>query len=73
VKLLTVKEVAGMLNVAEKTLYQWCELRQIPHVKMNGCLRFDPRDIEKWLVACKKQPATEYNRIETQARSPRRR
>lgn len=54
VNLLTVKGLSNMLGVKEKTLYQWAELKQIPHIKLNGCLRFDVGDIEKWIVGCKR-------------------
>ncbi len=33
-KLLTVKEVADMLNVKPKTVYQWAELGQIPCIRL---------------------------------------
>jgi excisionase family DNA binding protein len=60
-KLFTVKEVSEILNVKPSTLYQWAELRQIPHIKINGALRFDLEDISKWIESCKKEPASGYN------------
>lgn len=69
-KLLTIKELSEMLKVKEKTLYQWAELRQIPHVKMNGCLRFDLDDILGWMKSCKRAPDSRYNSL-TQAGGPR--
>ena len=59
--LLTVRELSGILKVKEKTLYQWAELGQIPRIKLNGALRFDPNDIEKWISDCKKAPDSGYN------------
>lgn len=59
--ILNVKEVADLLRVKEKTLYQWAELGQIPHLKMNGSLRFDLDDIEGWIKDCKRQPESGYN------------
>jgi len=44
-KFLTVKEVAHIINVKPKTIYQWAKLGQIPCIKLNGCLRFDLDDI----------------------------
>lgn len=70
-KLLGVKEIASMLNVKPSTLYQWAELGQIPCVKLNGCLRFDLKDISEWINSCKKVADSGYNPL-TQARSPRR-
>lgn len=52
-QLLTVKEVAFHLKVSIKTVYQWAELRQIPSVKVNGCVRFDLEAIDQWLLTCK--------------------
>ena len=51
-KIMTVKEVSELLKVKEKTLYQWAELGQIPCIKMNGCLRFDFDDLQKWVKSC---------------------
>ena len=72
-RLLTVKDVAEMLAVKEKTLYQWAESRQIPCFKLNGALRFDLDDIQKWIASCKNTPSGGYNEIAQTAsvRSPR--
>lgn len=69
-KLLTVRELSDVLNVKEKTLYQWAELGQIPCIKLNGCLRFDLEDVRAWISACKKEADSGYNPL-TQARGPR--
>lgn len=60
-KLISVKEVAEILKVKSSTLYQWAELGQIPCVKLNGALRFDLEDIEKWINSCKKAVTSNYN------------
>jgi excisionase family DNA binding protein len=60
-KLMTVKELAEMPAVKEKTLYQWAELRQIPCFKLNGALRFAHEDIKEWLSSCKRTPLCGYN------------
>lgn len=70
-RILTVKELSKILNVKEKTLYQWAGQGVIPSIKMNGSLRFDMDDIEKWINDCKKAPSSGYNPL-TQARGPRR-
>ncbi len=69
--LLTVKELAEILNVKTSTLYQWAELMQIPCIKLNGSLRFDMDDIEAWVRGCKKEPQTDYNELQTVTGSPR--
>ena len=60
-RLLTVKEMSEMISVKPKTLYQWAELRQIPHIKLNGSLRFDLDDISTWISDCKKTADSGYN------------
>ena len=71
-KLLTVKELSEILKVKIKTLYQWAELGQIPCIKLNGSLRFDLDDIEKWLASCKKSNCSGYNQnTKTVTSSPR--
>jgi excisionase family DNA binding protein len=69
-KLLTVKEIAEMLGVKPKTIYQWVLLGQIPFYKLNGSVRFDLDDIRGWVLTCKKSPTAGYNPL-IQARSPR--
>jgi excisionase family DNA binding protein len=60
-QIVTIKELSELLKVKPKTLYQWAELRQIPHVKMNGALRFEMDDIIEWLKSCKKRSGINYN------------
>jgi excisionase family DNA binding protein len=60
-KLLTIKEIADILSVKEKTLYQWAELGQIPCIKLNGVLRFSADDIGEWITSCKKAVTSSYN------------
>lgn len=68
--IVTVKELSEIIKVKEKTLYQWANLKQIPCLKLNGCLRFDLDDILAWVITCKKEPDAGYNPL-AQARSPR--
>jgi excisionase family DNA binding protein len=69
-KLVSIKELSQILDIKEKTLYQWAELGQIPCIKLNGCLRFDSDDIFEWIKSCKKDASSGYNPF-TQARGPR--
>ena len=59
-KIVTVTELAELLRVKPKTLYQWAALGQIPCLKLNGTLRFDMERIEKWLGDCSKEPNIYY-------------
>jgi excisionase family DNA binding protein len=50
--LLTVDELAGLLNVKRETVYAWRKQRRgPPAVKMYGTLRFRRRDVDRWLAA----------------------
>jgi excisionase family DNA binding protein len=49
--LLTVDQAAAVLNVAPKTLRNWCSLRAIPFLRVGGCLRFDGDALKQWLEA----------------------
>ncbi len=60
-QIVTVKELSELLRVKNKTLYQWAELGQIPHIKINGSLRFDIEDIKQWIQSCKKDQDSGYN------------
>jgi excisionase family DNA binding protein len=46
---LSVREVAEILNVAEKTVRKYVWQRTIPYLKIGGHVRFDPKKIEQWI------------------------
>ena len=48
--LLTTKEVAARLGVSRGTIIRWVSERIIPHIRLGRTLRFDPNDIENWLL-----------------------
>lgn len=60
-KLLTVDEVSRLLQAKPSTIYEWAETSKIPHLKVNGLLRFSEDDISRWLRDCQKMPAGSYN------------
>ena len=62
-KLLTIKDIAEMLSVSPKTLYQWAEYGSIPYVKLNGTLRFDEEKVIEWVNSNEKNPIIRYNNI----------
>ena len=45
----SITELSEYLNISRHTLYSWVSRKKIPHLKISGTLRFDMRDIEKWL------------------------
>lgn len=68
--LISVKELSQVLNIKASTIYQWAELKQIPYIKLNGSVRFDLGDIQKWIEGCKVAPESGYNPL-VQSRGPR--
>jgi excisionase family DNA binding protein len=51
-ELLTVKEVAGMLNVPVSWIYERTRKKgqdRLPHVKLGKYLRFDTNEVHRWL------------------------
>jgi predicted DNA-binding transcriptional regulator AlpA len=69
-RLLKAQDIAKALSVSPSTVYQWAELGQIPCLKVNGALRFDPDDFISWVQSCKKAANSSYNPL-IQARGPR--
>lgn len=53
-RILTIRQAAEILAVKPQTLYQWAEMRKIPSLKLNGCVRFVEADILAWVKTCKK-------------------
>ena len=62
-QIIDIKALSQLLTVKEKTLYQWAESGQIPCLKLNGTLRFDLDDIQKWILSCKRAPSEGYNSL----------
>jgi excisionase family DNA binding protein len=57
-RLLSVREVAEMLNVREWWVYIKTETRDLPFVKLGRYLRFRPSDIEAYLEAQRRSVGT---------------
>ena len=47
--LLDVKEVSGLLHVHPKTIYEWKTSGKLPSVMVNGRVRFEKNEINKFL------------------------
>ncbi len=47
--ILTLREVAGLLKVAEKTVYTMARQGEMPAFKVRGQWRFRRRDIDGWI------------------------
>lgn len=50
-RLLTVKELAALLSVSDKTIYAYVSRNLIPYLKIESSVRFRPRAIAAWLQA----------------------
>lgn len=50
---LTVKDVAGLLNVSEKTVYRWVEERKLPGYRISGQYRFNRAELLAWATSSK--------------------
>jgi excisionase family DNA binding protein len=48
-RLLTAKELAGILAISPKTLYSYVIRGMIPFFKIESNVRFRARDIAEWL------------------------
>lgn len=51
-KYFSVKEIAELLSISEKTVRKYVWLRTIPYLKICGHVRFDVQKIQKWLGEC---------------------
>jgi excisionase family DNA binding protein len=49
-KLLTVKELARILAISEKTIYSYVARNMIPYLKIQSSVRFRPKHIAQWLM-----------------------
>ncbi len=48
-KIMTIKEVAVLLKIKEKTAYRLVAEGKIPGFKVGGSWRFDRQDLENWI------------------------
>jgi excisionase family DNA binding protein len=47
-----VRGLAAYLKVSNKWIYERTHLKEIPHIKIKGQLRFRKKDIDRWLESC---------------------
>jgi len=48
---ITVREVAELLNISEKTVYRWIDERKLPGYRLNGQYRFHRAELLEWATA----------------------
>ena len=58
-----VPALAKYLNVSSKWIYERTHLKEIPHLKVNGLLRFRKKEIDKWLNSYNVPAVTTPDRI----------
>ncbi|MBL4584246.1 MAG: helix-turn-helix domain-containing protein [Pseudomonadales bacterium] len=57
-EILTLKEVAEYLKLAEKTAYRLAQKGKLPGFKVGGSWRFKREDIESWIEQQKNKAGT---------------
>lgn len=55
--ILTIRELAAYLKMAEKTLYRLAAEGKVPGFKVGGAWRFRKSEIDKWIKAQEKNLA----------------
>ena len=50
-KFLTPKQLAEILQVSPKTVYDWTYTGFVPHVRIGRCVRFDPEKVMRWIAS----------------------
>lgn len=48
---MTLREVADLLKLSEKSIYRRAQRGEIPAFKVGGTWRFRRRDIDSWIAA----------------------
>ena len=48
-RLLTIPEAAAYLGLSKLTLYEWVSMRKIEYVKVGRLVKFDQRQLERWI------------------------
>lgn len=56
---LSVKDVAGLLDVSEKTVYRWIKQEAIPCYRVNEQIRFNRAELLEWATAQRIQVSPE--------------
>ncbi len=59
---MTVRDVATLLNVDEKTIYRLVTKGELPGFKVLGSWRFQRQDLDAWIVD-RKQAAKEPKKL----------
>lgn len=61
-RLVSTAELSEYLGVPEKTLYRWARAEQLPSLHIGKLVRFDLRDIDRWIDVVKHRAVKKKNR-----------
>jgi PTS system nitrogen regulatory IIA component len=64
VNVLTIKDVAKVLQLSTSTVYKYAEKGKIPSIKIGTARRFTESDIEKYVNTCKVQTSSSNDQLE---------
>jgi excisionase family DNA binding protein len=67
-KILTVKQVAELVQAKPSTIYAWAEQGILPSIKMAGLLRFDENEVIEFIKSCKRAAPCYNSNIQARAR-----
>lgn len=62
-----VRDLVDYLKVSKQWIYERTHLKEIPHLKIDGQLRFRKKDIDKWLSTFNIPAVTTPSRISKDA------
>jgi len=64
-KLLTTKQAAEFLAISPRKLWELTNRRLIVSVRIDRCVRYDPKDLRSWISRNKTRPFTrpEHRRV----------
>jgi excisionase family DNA binding protein len=48
-EIMSIAQAAEYLDISEYTLREWTRLRKIPHMKVNGSIRFRKSKLDRWM------------------------
>ena len=48
-RLLTIKDISGLLQVSQALVYKWVHFGFIPYIKIGSLIRFKESEISKWI------------------------
>ena len=61
-RLVSAAELSEYLGLPEKTVYRWARAQQLPSLHLGKLVRFDLRDIDRWIEAVKHRAVKKKNR-----------